>query len=336
MWTHDARRDYPQALRFAVYAHVPKVNRAMIYAFGSFEIDVERYELRRDGITSRLEPQVFDVLAYLVGHRDHVVTKQELLDNVWQTRFVSDSAISTRIKEARRLLDDDGRAQRVIRTVHGRGFRFVADVEEVGGARPTLASTPRPAAAFVVDGAPRTRPSKVDAPPRPFGRAGELAQLEARLDLARGGARQTAFITGEAGVGKTTLVDAFLDEAVQRAGEVLVARGQSIEHRGESEPYLPLLDAIGRLARGPEGERVIEVLARFAPTWLVQLPWAAERFQSLERELVSASRERMLRELVEALDAVAEAAPLILAVEDPTRPSTSSPPSRAARTPHGC
>src|SRR5436190_10525916 len=79
-----------------------------------------------------MEPQVFSVLAYLVEHRDRVVTKNDLLDNVWGDRFVSESALTTRIKSARRAVADDGAQQRVIKTVHGRGYRFVAAVREPG------------------------------------------------------------------------------------------------------------------------------------------------------------------------------------------------------------
>ena len=73
-----------------------------------------------------MEPQAFDVLAYLVSHRDRVVAKEELMDGVWGGRFVSETAVTSRIKQVRRAVGDDGRAQRLIRTLHGRGYRFVA------------------------------------------------------------------------------------------------------------------------------------------------------------------------------------------------------------------
>ena len=100
--------------------------------FGDVLIDTDRFVLERDGAALHVEPQVFDVLAYLVEHRDRVVPKVELLDNVWGDRFVSESALTSRIKSARRIIGDDGSAQSMIRTVHGRGYRFVADVETVG------------------------------------------------------------------------------------------------------------------------------------------------------------------------------------------------------------
>jgi DNA-binding winged helix-turn-helix (wHTH) protein len=113
----------------------------VIFGFGEFEIDTDRFELRRNGAEVRLEPQVFDVLRYLVEHRDRVVTKDELLDNVWGDRFVSESALTSRIKAARQAVGDDGRSQHVIGTAHGRGYRFVAEVASHGAA--STASGPR-------------------------------------------------------------------------------------------------------------------------------------------------------------------------------------------------
>ncbi len=100
----------------------------MRYRFAGVELDTDAFELRADEQAINVEPQVFDVLAYLVAHRDRLVPKEELLDQVWGDRFVSESALTTRIKQARQAVGDDGQAQRVIKTVHGRGYRFVADV----------------------------------------------------------------------------------------------------------------------------------------------------------------------------------------------------------------
>ena len=115
--------------------------------FGTCELSFERLELRRDGQPVPVEPQVFDVLAYLLTHRDRVVPKTELLDEVWHDRFVSESALTSRIKSARRAVGDTGRDQRIIRTIHGRGYRFVADVTEVPGPSVAGAAAPAPAAA---------------------------------------------------------------------------------------------------------------------------------------------------------------------------------------------
>ena len=98
----------------------------MIVAFEDLVLDLSQVELRRSGVRVPIEPQVFDVLAFLVNHRDRVVAKEELMDNIWGGRFVSETAVTSRIKQARQAIGDNGRAQRLIRTVHGRGFQFVA------------------------------------------------------------------------------------------------------------------------------------------------------------------------------------------------------------------
>lgn len=100
----------------------------MIYTFGDYELDVDAQELRLARNVVHVEPQVFDVLAYLVEHRSRVVPKRELLDAVWRTSFVTEATLTSRIKAARQAVGDDGSAQRVIRTAHGRGYRFVAPV----------------------------------------------------------------------------------------------------------------------------------------------------------------------------------------------------------------
>ena len=110
--------------------------------FADCELNLDRVVLRRGGEEIRVEPQVFDVLAYLVQHRGTVVRKEELLDAVWGDRFVSESALTTRIKAVRQAVGDDGSQQLIIRTVHGKGYEFVATVEEVEERRTEVALSP--------------------------------------------------------------------------------------------------------------------------------------------------------------------------------------------------
>lgn len=102
----------------------------VLFAFNGYEVDPDRIELRHEGANIHVEPQVFDVICYLIEHRERVISKIELFDEVWGGAFVGESALTSRIKTARKLLGDDGQAQRVIRTVHRRGYQFVADVVE--------------------------------------------------------------------------------------------------------------------------------------------------------------------------------------------------------------
>jgi pimeloyl-ACP methyl ester carboxylesterase/DNA-binding winged helix-turn-helix (wHTH) protein len=111
----------------------------VIYEFGDCELDLRRYELRRQGTVRRVEPQVFDVLLLLVRQRDRLVSKEEILDTVWGSRFVGESALTSRIKAVRQAVGDDGKAQRVVRTVHGRGYQFVGEVVERADDAPTAA-----------------------------------------------------------------------------------------------------------------------------------------------------------------------------------------------------
>ncbi len=112
----------------------------MVLAFGDHRLDIERRELRRGTELVDLEPKVFDLLAFLVQHRDRVVSKDDLLQAVWDGRIVSESALTTRINAARRALGDDGTAQRLIRTFTRKGIRFVGDVTEMPDQAPPAAS----------------------------------------------------------------------------------------------------------------------------------------------------------------------------------------------------
>ena len=158
---------------------------AVAVEFDDFEIDVERYELRQHGEPIALEPQVFEVLAHLVANPGRVVTKNELLDRVWGSRFVSESALTTRIKSARRALGDDGRTQRYIRTVHGRGYRFMGAVVDDGDGD--------------VDDGDRARADNLPAERTP------LIGRETEIDLVRAavGDHRVVSLLGMGGTGKT-------------------------------------------------------------------------------------------------------------------------------------
>ena len=105
----------------------------MIYRFGPFELDMGKVELRARGDVCPVEPQVFALIAFLVENRERLVSRDELIEKIWDGRVVSDAAVSSRVKSARQALGDSGREQRYIRTQHRQGFRFVAAVSAVGG-----------------------------------------------------------------------------------------------------------------------------------------------------------------------------------------------------------
>lgn len=132
--------------------------------FGSCEVDLQRQELRRDGDVVHVEPQVFDLLVHLLRHRDRVVSKDELFDTIWQGRIVSEAALSSRINAARKAVGDDGDRQDVIRTIHKRGFRFVAAVSDQPEAEDTPAAPAEPVPAPPAEDTPSRRPSIVVMP----------------------------------------------------------------------------------------------------------------------------------------------------------------------------
>ncbi len=100
----------------------------MVYQFNDFALDPKKFELRQHGTLIRLEPQVFLLLKLLIENRDHMVSKDEIIDEIWDGRIVSESSVASRIKSVRIAVGDDGASQHTIRTIYGHGFRFIAAV----------------------------------------------------------------------------------------------------------------------------------------------------------------------------------------------------------------
>lgn len=211
----------------------------MTLRFADCTLDIAGHDLWRDGERVAIEPQVFDVLAYLVDHRDRVVPKTELLDEVWGDRFVSESALTSRIKSARRAVGDTGRDQRVIRTVHGRGFRFVAEVRASEAASPGVPSSVAPESTGVVASlVAEALTSGVGLAVELVGPAMELSRT---VDDLYEAAAARGYLVGRgsgAGAGLRPygcVLDA-VDELVQRAPELLAGLPQGC--RDELETVL--------------------------------------------------------------------------------------------------
>ena len=137
------------------------------------------------------------------------------------------------------------------------------------------------------------------------------------LERASAGERQVVFVTGEAGIGKTTLVNTLVEQATQQRA-THVARGQCLEQYGAGEAYLPVLDGLSRLAQRPEGERIVAFLRQHAPQWLIELPalLSASDRDALQRQLAGGTPVRRLRDLAEAIEAIAAECLLIVVLED--------------------
>lgn len=197
-------------------------------SFGEFQLDCERGELRRAGEFVDLAPKPLSLLVYLVLHRRRAVPKHELLDQLWPDVFVSETALSSALKDLRRALGDDGAKQQVIQTLRRRGYRFASRVLEGRGA---------PAPASTVD---TFAHSDGPQPPAFVGRARELAWLEERLADAGRGRPRVALVVGEPGVGKSRLLEQ-LEREVSRADFEIVTGRCQVE---ASLPYLPFAEAL--------------------------------------------------------------------------------------------
>jgi serine/threonine protein kinase/tetratricopeptide (TPR) repeat protein len=151
------------------------------------------------------------------------------------------------------------------------------------------------------------------------GRESEIQKLDALLQQAIEGTGRIVFITGEPGIGKTSLSDEFLRRARKQQLGILISRGRCVEQYGTGEAYLPFLDAMGELLQGTGRERIAAIMRTYAPTWCMELPTAFASSGSLEKlqqETIGATKERMMRELGDALSMLASASPVVLLLED--------------------
>jgi predicted ATPase len=243
-----------------------------------------------------------------VARAGQVVTKDELLEAVWPETMVSEGVLKTCLAQIRRVLGETGQAPQYIATVHRRGYRFMAPVtvQELPAPTPEAAAEPF-----------RGSQTGLTPPELLVARQAEMVQLHQWWTQALQGTRQVVFVTGEAGIGKTSLVDAFVAQ-IATSATVWFGRGQCIEQYGAGEAYLPLLEAFGQLGRGRDGARLVELLHQHAPSWLLQMPalLPAPAYEVLQQRSSGTTRDRMLRELAEAVETLTIERPLVLVVED--------------------
>jgi len=218
-------------------------------AFRSFRLDPVNQCLWHGGNRVALTPKAFDMLRYLVEHPGRLVTQDEILEALWPETYVNPEIIKKYILEIRKGLGDRHDKPEFIQTFPKRGYQFVAAVSDdsVVGSPDLVSGTTK----------------------EMVGRDTALAELHNSLHRALRGRRQIIFVTGEAGIGKTTLVDAFHQQAA-RNHTLRVARGQCVEGFGGKEAYYPMLESLGQLTRNPDGHPVVQTMAKRAPTWLIQ------------------------------------------------------------------
>lgn len=280
-------------------------------SFGPYRLDLEHQQLWRGEQGVTLQPKPLAVLQYLAQHPGQVVSSKELLKTVWTGTIVTKAVVKECMRAIRGALGENASAPQYIETVGREGYRFLvshhATTPLVPGSR---FHVPR---AATQDSTLRTQHAAL------VGRETELARLHAALRKALNGERQVVFVTGEPGIGRTTLVEAFLARvAHEHEHELRIGYGQCVEQYGGGEAYLPLLEAMGRLCREDEGQPIIATLQQYAPTWLVQLSGVIPEAeaQALRLQVQGATQQRMLREMAEAIEAGTTRRPLLLIVED--------------------
>jgi DNA-binding winged helix-turn-helix (wHTH) protein/tetratricopeptide (TPR) repeat protein len=264
--------------------------------FGPFRLEPGNAQLWRGDERVALPPKPFDVLCHLAERPGKLVTKDQLLDAVWPNLHISESSLNVAINALRSALGDDSKAPHYIETVPRRGYRFVAPVVAEG-----TEHSPPPWLALA-------------QPHLWVGRTGQIAELDDSFQRAAGQRRQLVFVTGEAGIGKTTLVEMFLERKFQHGVRILL--GRCVEHFGTDEAFLPLIDALQDYCAGSPS--LLQTLRDCAPTWLVQLTGLIgdEERQELQKEVFGATRERMLREYCELLEALGAKGPVVVVVDD--------------------
>ena len=266
-----------------------------VFEFGPFRLEINERRLLREGLPVPLRAKVLDTLCVLVSRPGSLIEKDDLIAAVWPDTVVEENNLAHNINALRKALGD----ARLIETVPGKGYRFL------GAASPFPTVSVRRSSGVPSEG------------PVLFERDHQMKSLEEAFAAALAGKRQFVCVSGEAGVGKTTLVNAFL-QRVRITSPARIARGQCIENRGEVEPYIAVLEALGRLCREDDNGEVVSLLHSRAPSWLAQMPWlsSAPALAQLPLRNLGVTRDRMLREFAEFVEELTSSRPLVLALDD--------------------
>jgi DNA-binding winged helix-turn-helix (wHTH) protein len=283
-------------------------NQPGVYWFGPF-----RFDRRGGGLFRHIEgsppapiplgSRAFEILGVLVERAGELVTKADLMAAAWPGDFVEEYNLTQQISLLRRALEHEPSAAGWIQNVPRRGYRFVCEVSQH---RPAAEPQPKTVWTARATGTARLR----------VGRTAELDTIADRLQHAQGGERQVVFVTGEAGIGKTTFVE--MAVRLLPPDQFGILRGGCCEMYGTGEAFLPLIEALQAGCRGPHGPALLHSLRSVAPTWLAQMPefMDANDRLSFQSEVFGATRERMLREFCDLLDSVSEARAWLIVLED--------------------
>jgi len=266
-------------------------------SFDCFALDTANQCLWRNSVQIALAPKPFAVLRFLVDNPGRLITHDELLDALWPETYVQPQVLRTYMLELRKVLGDDPGQPRFIQTLPKRGYCFVAPVAERssiehGWTAPASSKDAR--AAKIVD------------------RVDEMASLHAQFEILLSGQRRIVFVCGEAGIGKTALVNAFCRQ-LDSAQAATVAHGQCVQGICGNEEFYPVIEALGQLCASPQGEAACRILSKMAPAWLAHGRKSEVAAAAPDRP---AAQHRLVGDLCAALEELAAAQPLILVFED--------------------
>jgi DNA-binding winged helix-turn-helix (wHTH) protein/tetratricopeptide (TPR) repeat protein len=300
-----------------------------IRTFGPFRLDVDDEILFRGTEPIALGRRAVALLSVLVERPGALFSKDALIEAAWSGLAVEDSNLTVQIAALRRVLGEAGGAN-WIETMPRRGYRFVGPaVRSEDTKNPPASAGPstaeplskkvNPGTSDLTDGEKDTRILSSFTDPRSHlmvGRIAPLEMLDRMTQRVLTGQRQIAFVTGEAGIGKT----AFIEMAVERLSHqgVDLLCGRCTERFGTDEVFLPLIDALVTRCRSPDGVELLTAIRAHAPTWMLQIPGvidAAER-AAFQREVFGATRERMLREFCDLVEALSANRPWVIVLED--------------------
>ena len=263
--------------------------------FGPFRLEMAKGHLLRGQERVHLRPKAWRVLCVLATRPGEVVSQSELLDEVWQGAAVVPQVLNSAVGELRQALREGADGARYVETIPRRGYRFTPGSEASSEVAPAAASR---SSRFV-------------------GRGAELEWLDARWKLATSGGGSLSFVSGPAGIGKTSLIRKFSERGLA-AIEGRVLAGECIDQHGSAEPFFPLLMALGELVRQPDYQAVRARLVSHGGRWLAQVPGALSSDEIIEAMAAGGliTPGQMLREGVALFRALAESKPLLLLMED--------------------